>query len=438
MKLIKNQMLMLGAALLLLTSCEQKASEQTALNEKKDAVATSYLEQNVFTGADVLAFGPDNVLFVGDSKGGLVYAIATAGTELKDPMPYNMEGLDLLLAKQLGIDTRDLIVNDMKVHPLSQEVYLAIQVGLAPDAPAMVAIASPLNQEIVFLEHNASNSQQAALENPASDEVMFWNETPASALTITDIDYHDGYIYVAGLTNGEFASNLRKIAYPFSGDQEAVNSVEIYHAVHTQMETRAPIRTMLFDEVNGESTLIASYTCTPLVTIPATEIQAGNDVKGKTIAELGYGNTPIDILTVTTQAQDGSFNKSLLVTNKNRGASLISFAALAAGEQMDIEAPAASAPVGLDDMISIPTASVMQIDNQNQMMLAVLRRNIDTGSIDLVSELTGVYLRLSDFISEYDFPDYRYDEKQAATQGFHDMVKPMEGYPELTSENEGK
>ena len=94
---------------------------------------------------------------------------------------------------------------------------------------------------------------------------------------ITDIDYHDGYLYVAGLTNGEFASTLRKIAYPFTDAQEAVAGIEMYHAVHTQNETRAPIRTMTFKEINGVSTLIAAYTCTPLVTIPTSEIKEGNN-----------------------------------------------------------------------------------------------------------------------------------------------------------------
>ena len=89
---------------------------------------------------------------------------------------------------------------------------------------------------------------------------------------------------------------------------------------------------------------------------------------------------------------------------------------------------------GLEGIQEIPTANVMQVDIQNQQMLAILRRNIETGTIDLVSELTGTFLRLSDFISEYDFPDYQYPKEQAPTKQYHDMIKQMEGYPELTSE----
>lgn len=400
---------------------------------------TEKTKEITLSGASVLAFGPDNVLFVGDSKAGKVLAVQTEATELKDPVPYNLEDFDLQLAEKLGIDARNVIINDMKVHPISQEAYIAVRKGFAPDAERMIAVISPVSPTIRFLDINESNSSSVIISNPASDELVFWKEIPASALSITDIDYHDGFIYVAGLTNGEFASTIRKIAYPFNGNQTVVKGIEIYHAVHTQNETRAPIRTMLFDEIDGKSTLLASYTCTPLVTIPTSEIKAGNHIVGKTIAELGYGNAPIDMLTVMTQSPDGSFSKQLLVTHKNRGGTVVPFDAVIAGAKgAGMAGMQAQAPTGLEGMVEIPTANVMQVDVQNQMMLTILRRNMDTGGIDLVSELTGVYLRLSDFIAEYDFPDYQYDEKQAFTKKFHDMIKPMEGYPDLTSEKTGK
>ncbi|MEM1002483.1 MAG: hypothetical protein AAGH46_07530, partial [Bacteroidota bacterium] len=223
-------------------------------------------------------------------------------------------------------------------------------------------------------------------------------------------------------------------AYPFSDSQEQVNSIEIYHAVHTQNETRAPIRTMLFEEFNGKSTLLASYTCTPLVSIPINEITEGTDVKGKTIAELGYGNTPIDMLVVTTRGFDGSTSRSLIMTNKNRGGTTVPLKSIEAGiNGKGMAGQQAMFATGLEGIQEIPTANVMQIDVQNEQMLGIVRRNIETGDIDLVSELTGTYLRLSDFISEYDFPDYKYPEAQEFTKQYHDMVKQMEGYPNLVS-----
>ena len=416
------------------------AATSFSLIEKTDS-SSLRMEEISLPGATVLAFGPDNVLFIGDSKGAVVHAIKTEGQEVNDPIPFNLTDFDRVIAKELDIDTRYLIVNDMKIHPASQEAYLAIKKGHAADAPSMVAIVSPMNGQVRFLDVTGSNSSKVSIKNPAASDLTFWRDIPASTLTITDIDYHDGFIYVAGLSNGEFASTLRKIAYPFDEKQEATAGIEIYHAVHTQMETRAPIRTMAIANLEGEPTLIASYTCTPLVTIPISEIKAGSSIKGKTIAELGYGNTPIDMITYMSQEQDGSFDEKLLVTHKHRSGSLISVKAIAkAAKGKGMEGMMAQMPTGTEGMniTYSPTASVLHVDNQNQMMVAMLKRNMETGGLDLVSELKGVFLRLSEFISEYDFPDYQYDEKQAMTKQFHDMIKPMEGYPELVKEKTGK
>lgn len=384
-------------------------------------------------GATVLAFGPENVLFVGDSKSATVHAIATEGTALENPVPFNMPGLDRMLASMLGLNVTDIVINDMKIHPASQEAYVAVKRGHEPGAESVIAIVSPTSGDIRFLNLTEADHQTITLANPASEEVMLWGDKPASTLNITDVDYHNGHLYVAGLTNGEFASTLRKIPYPFDGSQSAVGSIEIYHAVHTQNETRAPIRTMLFDEVDGVSTLLASYTCTPLVTIPVSEVNEGNDVKGKTIAELGFGNAPSDMISFMVQEPDGSLDKKVLITHKQRSGSLISMKDLAAANAGDGLQGTTMGPAGVE-IFPVPTSSVMHVDNQNQMMLTVLRRNIDTGGADLISKLKGAYFRLSDFISEYDFPDYTYPEEQVGTKQFHDMVKPIEGYPHLTSD----
>ncbi|MEM9336705.1 MAG: hypothetical protein AAGA35_02525 [Patescibacteria group bacterium] len=414
-------------------------AEETSSTDPAGPVKTTIDTNYQLPGASVLAFGPEHVLFIGDSVGASVTAVETEATELTDPIPYNLEGFDSQLAEVLGVSARDVLINDMKVHPVSQEVYVAVKIGHQPGAPAAIAIVNPITTAIRFLEVTETNSTSVTLTDPALDEPLFWNETPASALSITDIDYNEGFIYVAGLSNSEFASTLRKIPYPFDGTQTAINSLEIYHAVHTQNETRAPIRTMLFDEFNGASTLLASYTCTPLVTIPTGDITEGADITGKTIAELGYGNTPIDMLMVETQGFDGSTSKSLVVLNKNRGGSMIPYESVVAGAAgPGMAGERAMFASGLEGIQEIPTANVMHMDVQNPQMLAMIRRDIDTGGVDLVSELTGTFLRLSDFISEYDFPDYRYPEEQAGTKQYHDMVKQMEGYPNLTSEALGR
>jgi hypothetical protein len=49
--------------------------------------------------------------------------------------------------------------------------------------------------------------------------------------------------------------------------------------------------------------------------------------------------------------------------------------------------------------------------------------------MQLVSVLKGAYLRLSDFVNEYDFADYRI--RTATAIAISTNMRSLEGYPEL-------
>jgi hypothetical protein len=59
----------------------------------------------------------------------------------------------------------------------------------------------------------------------------------------------DGQVLVAGLSNEEFSSSLRSIAYPFQQAGKAAG-IEIYHGSHGRFETNAPVRTFVPYEIN--------------------------------------------------------------------------------------------------------------------------------------------------------------------------------------------
>ena len=60
--------------------------------------------------------------------------------------------------------------------------------------------------------------------------------------------------------------------------------------------------------------ILAAYTCTPLVKIPMMELKPGSNVVGKTIAELGNRNRPLDMI---VYKKDGK--EYLLMANSSRG-----------------------------------------------------------------------------------------------------------------------
>src|SRR6187431_1039760 len=70
--------------------------------------------------AGPIAFGPDGVLFVGDTQQGTIYAIATGDTKGDaSKMKVDVKGIDAKVAAMLGIPAADLLINDMAVNPAS-------------------------------------------------------------------------------------------------------------------------------------------------------------------------------------------------------------------------------------------------------------------------------------------------------------------------------
>src|SRR5262249_32290660 len=106
---------------------------------------------------------------------------------------------------------------------------------------------------------------------------------------------------------------LRVVPFPFtSADRGA--SIEIYHTSHFTYETNSPIRTMVARTIKGESYLLAAYTCTPLVKLRVSDLQAGAKVTGETLAELGRDSSSLGMIPYRQNGHD-----YLLVANTLHG-----------------------------------------------------------------------------------------------------------------------
>jgi hypothetical protein len=120
-------------------------------------------------------------------------------------------------------------------------------------------------------------------------------------VTVTDLAYVDGALIVAGASNEEFSSSLRRIPFPFGGPA-TTSSLEIFHVSHGKYETASPIRT--FVPYANNTSVLASYTCTPLVHFPLSDLKPGAQLKGRTVADLGAGSTPLDIVSYRTGGEE--------------------------------------------------------------------------------------------------------------------------------------
>ncbi|MEM1288356.1 MAG: hypothetical protein AAGH60_08395 [Pseudomonadota bacterium] len=385
--------------------------------------------------ASVLEFADAETLFVADSTGGMIhaYTIPDMGSAPEAPSPYNILDLDAALADALGAEARGIRYHDVEVHPVTQNAFVAATVMIdGTSAPAVAMVAR--DGSVTPLDLATLPSTTFAIDDRPDDGVTFWRDIPAATFTVTDLDFADGELFISGLSTGEFASTLRRVPYPFD-ESASSTGVEIFHAAHGQNETRAPIRAMSVMDIGGEKTVVAAYTCTPLVTIPVSDLADGANVSGKTIAELGYGNTPLEVLDFTVFDRSGNAMSMVLVINREMDADLIAMPALEAAAA----GPAIVQPVAFlgdtkgVETTPIPLSGVVQAAEQDPMFLLTLRRNIDTGTMDLVSFRKGAYLRLSEFVSEYNFPDYVYADNEFAeqTKMFQNLLKADEGFPEL-------
>jgi len=257
--------------------------------------------------AGPMAFAPHGILLVGDSISSAVYAIDTGDDQASTgEKTVNIEGVNQKIAGMMGSNAAETVINDMKVNPLSGNLYLSVARGRGPDAMPVIfkADSKGVLSEVSLKKVKFSKADIA--NAPESKEGQRGNPRMNA---ITDLQYKDGKVIVAGLSNEEFASKLRVLKYPFDGSGQST-SIEVYHGAHGKLETASPVRTF----TTYEDTVLAAYTCTPLVSIPVSDLKDGAKTKGKTIAELGNMNQPLDMIVYKKGTQD-----YLLMSNSARG-----------------------------------------------------------------------------------------------------------------------
>jgi hypothetical protein len=184
---------------------------------------------------------------------------------------------------------------------------------------------------------------------------------------------------VSGLSNKEFSSTFRSINFPFKKKQ-VQTSLEIYHAAHGRYETYAPIKTFAAANINGKNHLVASYTCTPLVIFPMDALKGNSHVKGRTVAELGNWNTPLDMIVM--EKGDDSY---LLLANSSRALMKIKFSDLDNYSGSLTEPVTERSGIAGVDFINLPFVNVQQLDKMGDDKFVVIQRK-GNGDLDLWTE----------------------------------------------------
>jgi hypothetical protein len=339
-----------------------------------------------------LAFGPDGVLFIGDGKGGSIVALDLDDKTKTSAEELTVKNIEAKIAAFLGTTAADVMIHEMAVNPISHNVYLAVSRGrdrwgdeewLLPNdvADATVLVKVSPKGELSEVALKSVRFARAALPNPVSpDRKHEWKQgINLRTDTITDMSYSNGTLYVAGLSNEEFASAMWRFPYPFTGGVVAT-TLENYHGAHGKYETEAPIRTFVPYRLGGKDYILAAYLCTPLVTFPLADLKDGQHLKGRTVGEFGSGNYPLDMV---VYQKDGK--EKLLIANSNLPFMIV--------DPKDVESysgeiteptPTYLAGVRYEPR---PGSGILQMDVWTKESLLLLQRH-PGGKLDMVTQST--------------------------------------------------
>lgn len=332
-----------------------------------------------FQSIGVMTFGTDGILYVADSRAGAVYAI-DVGEMQRDTSTsgIRIKGVDERIAAALRTSKDQIRIHDMVAHPASQSVYFSVTKGRGDTAEPVLVRMTKRDSRFAVVPLDMIRHARVELPNAVSrDTTMPWEGVPRS-FTMTHLAVGNGELYVAGLSNEEFKSALRRVTLPF-GKNAVTTKVEIYHTSHDRYETASPIEALLPVTLGGRPMVVASYTCSPLVVFDRDALSGSGVVRGKTVAELGGGNRPFDMVAYTSP-KDGK--PYMMIANSHRTLMRFDLGDIAAAPGMTTPVRQAYQAGGVS-YLPVASYGVLELDNYNARHVVVLDRDPADGSLDL-------------------------------------------------------
>ena len=255
-----------------------------------------------------MTFAPGGVLLVGDAKTATIYAIETADAAVGGDSKRSIPDLSKAIAATLEI-SGDLTIGELAVNPETGSAFVSVT-----DGKSIRLVKIDGENTISELPLDSISHTRKQLSGAPEDKLQGQGRRQRNLRdqSITDLAYFDGKVMVTGLSADKAPSRVIEFEFPF-GENSVATSVEIFHAAHGRVETPA-IQTFLPMMVDGEPTVLAGFTCTPLVRFPVKQLNGSEKVRGTTVAELGNWNRPLDMI---VYEKDGK--TSILMSNTNRG-----------------------------------------------------------------------------------------------------------------------
>jgi hypothetical protein len=318
-----------------------------------------------------LAFAPEGVLFFADPQGSAVYAVDLGETKVGKAAPIpKIEDLGATLAARMGTTAEGIAVQDMAVSPISGMVYVSV----AKRDGGNRAPADASNYALFAIDRKGDVTP-VDLGNALHGKATLGTAADARITRITDLAYGGHRLFVAALSTEQFASKLYSVPVPMVGSQAVQPySTNIYHTSHKRWETRSPIQTLTPYRKDGQEYVIGAYVCTPIVRFSLDNLQPGGVAKGVTVAELGAGNQPVEMV-----AYGKGSDEKLLVSNSRHGTLRVESRLLNESAAVDEKAAAREGRevAGIERMPTLDNVTEMGLLSDSQ--LVVLRKGATAG-----------------------------------------------------------
>ena len=228
------------------------------------------------TGIDALAFGPDGLLLI--ANGPRVVIVATGDVKKTTWTKNEIPKVDQIFAGKLGLQPADMEIRKIAVNPASMKAYVLVR-------------ALTMKTNVILAMDGAGGISEFSLENVRFKSYAL--KTPDVAITkATDIAWAGGKIIVSTQATDKFASRGFTIDPTDKSGAPIQVSTKTYHVGHNKWETEAPLRAIMPLVEAGKTSVVGAFTCAPMVRYDIEEVKANEQVTGRSILELGPGNTP--------------------------------------------------------------------------------------------------------------------------------------------------
>lgn len=261
-----------------------------------------------------IAISPAGVVYIADDQSGAVVGVGVREAKASGPRMAAKEA-GASIARMMGANASGIEVRGIAVHPLSGASFVTVRKTEGADSNA----ADPANYALFRIGRDGAVSAVDIAAQPGRRVELqakaAYGVREGKPYVIGDLVCTGDRLLVPALSTEQFSSNLHSLPLPLGTREAERFATSIYHVSHGKQETASPIQTLtLYRDASNNPILVAAYVCTPLVRIKLEDLKPGATVTGVTVAELGSGNRPMEMI---AYGKPGA--QSLLVDNSSFG-----------------------------------------------------------------------------------------------------------------------